>query len=204
MILTARPNSNGPSSRIIFFSVLPLRYSWGGGHLLPYGRLREPLSQLRRADCVVLTRTDQGDNVEGIVNQLTQLSGGRPLFRSSMRSVAVESLHQGPVDLDLTRYCFAFCAVGNPSSFFRQLKNFGCNLVSQKAFVDHHCYTQDEIGSLELSAKQAGAQCLITTEKDAVKLRDLTFSLPCYVLKIEIAIEDSQGLERLILNAGKK
>ncbi|HET9479650.1 MAG TPA: tetraacyldisaccharide 4'-kinase, partial [Pyrinomonadaceae bacterium] len=81
-----------------------------GGHLLPYGRLREPLSGLRRADCVVLTRCDQTDpaNLEALKHQIRSLIGGRPLFESTMRASRKPDA-PGPVA--------AFCAVGNPESF---------------------------------------------------------------------------------------
>src|SRR5687768_10961141 len=51
---------------------------WGGGQLLPYGRLREPVSNLSRADCVVLTRCDQAENLETLQAEIRDLTGGRP------------------------------------------------------------------------------------------------------------------------------
>src|SRR4029079_13020669 len=57
---------------------------WGGGQLLPYGRLREPISGLVRADCVVITRSDQLTNATELHNQIRDLIHGRPLFRSVM------------------------------------------------------------------------------------------------------------------------
>ncbi len=152
---------------------------WGGGQLLPHGRLREPLSGLIRADCVVLTRCDQVDNLETVRAQVTDLIRGRPLFESSMRTVNA-LFATGPVA--------AFCAVGNPKSFFEQLRKHGYELVVEKAFTDHHSYTQKDVDELIATATRAGAKSLITTAKDAVKLRSLSFSLPWQVLQIEIEI----------------
>jgi tetraacyldisaccharide 4'-kinase len=94
----------------------------------------------------------------------------------------------------------AFCAVGNPHSFFENLRELGFELALQKSFPDHHAYTQDEIDSLTQAAKDAGATTLITTAKDAVKLRTLSFSIPCYVLEIEISIENDDSFTRLLID----
>ncbi len=177
---------------------------WGCGYLLPYGRLREPLSGLSRADCVVITRSDQADNVGSLRGELSHLTGDRPLFLSRMQTLRVSSLKDMRDASPPPRAIAAFCAVGNPHSFFRHLRQAGYDLFLEMAFPDHHFYTQNEIDSLLRSAKQAGAASLITTAKDAVKLRSMTFSIPCYVLEIEILIENSNKLTRLILDAANK
>ena len=165
---------------------------WGGGQLLPHGRLREPLSGLSRADCVVLTRCDQAGDLDPLREQIRSFIRRRPLFESTM-SPRRPPLASGPVA--------AFCAVGNPNSFFEQLRNSGSELVLEKAFRDHHAYTQKDVDDLTDAAIRAGAKSLITTAKDAVKLRSLRFSLPYSVFEIEIAIKDEEALRRLILEA---
>ena len=165
---------------------------WGGGQLLPHGRLREPLSGLSRADCVVITRCDQAMNLDPLREQIRDLISGRPVFESTMKPRR-SPLADGPVA--------AFCAVGNPKSFFEQLRNSGYELVAEKAFRDHHAYTQKDIDDLTDAATRAGARALITTAKDAVKLRSLHFSLPYSVFEIEIAIQDEELFKNLILQA---
>jgi tetraacyldisaccharide 4'-kinase len=97
----------------------------------------------------------------------------------------------------------AFCAVGNPQSFFTNIKNAGYTVVHEKAFRDHHNYTQKDVDDLTNAATRAGATHLITTAKDAVKLRSLSFSLPYSVFEIEIAITDEVSLKQAISNAVK-
>src|SRR5204863_9249134 len=96
---------------------------------------------------------------------------------------------QGPVA--------AFCAVGNPQSFFEQVRKSGYELVFERVFTDHHGYTQNDVDDLVRAATRAGAKSLITTAKDAVKLRSLKFSLPWHVLEIEISINDEEALRQL-------
>ena len=166
---------------------------WGGGHLLPYGRLREPLSGLNRADCIVITRTDQAKNIDELQTEIRKYAGEVPVFQSRMNTSRITRLNHSPETL--VPPVAAFCAVGNPGSFFDSLKH---EVVLQKAFPDHHRYSQPEIDSLIDVARNAGANSLITTAKDAVKLRALSFSLPCYVVEIELRIENAEELIRLI------
>ena len=95
----------------------------------------------------------------------------------------------------------AFCGVGNPQSFFDQVRGAGLHPVLTQVFPDHHWYEQTEIQSLCRKSRNSGAQSLITTAKDAVKLLTLDFELPCYVLNIEIQIDDESRLRELIEDA---
>ena len=171
---------------------------WGGGRLLPYGRLRESLEGMTRADCVVLTRCDQVDSVESVREEVVRLIGGRPIFESRMRPVRVVSLKNGPETIAVLGRVGAFCAVGNPASFFESLRGLGYELGLERAFADHHAYSQSEVDELDQLAKQTGAMALVTTAKDAVKLKGMAFSLPCYVLEIEIAIDQAERFLGLI------
>jgi len=173
---------------------------WGGGSLLPLGRLREPVGALRRADCVVLTRTDQREGVQSLVTEVETHSGARPVFLSRMKPVGLHLLDQAIQAKPQSRRVAAFCAVGNPESFFAQLRRDGFELSLEKTFPDHHHYSQADLNRVIEEAKRAGADGLITTAKDAVKLEPLNVNFPCYVLEIEIEIENAAELSRLILN----
>jgi tetraacyldisaccharide 4'-kinase len=118
-----------------------------------------------------------------------------------MNAIRVVSLNGSFATFPGSRRVAAFCAVGNPQSFFKQLRQEGYETVLEKSFLDHHSYTQKEIDSLTTAATAAGAEALITTAKDAVKLQSLKFAIPCYVVEIEIAIEDEDRLRELIHNA---
>src|ERR1044072_1804620 len=89
---------------------------WGGGRLLPYGRLREAPEGLARADCVVVTRCDQVESVAALREQVRELVKG-PIFESRMRPLRVVSLKNGPETIPVPGRVGGFCAVGNPHSF---------------------------------------------------------------------------------------
>jgi tetraacyldisaccharide 4'-kinase len=95
----------------------------------------------------------------------------------------------------------AFCAIGNPQSFFKHLVVNGHEPILRKTFPDHHYYSQSDIDALIAAAKQSGAKSLITTAKDSVKLRAHQFSLPCYSLEVEIKIDNEEEFRRIVLSS---
>jgi tetraacyldisaccharide 4'-kinase len=140
----------------------------------------------------VLTRCDQVESVDALREEIRELIEGRPVFDSRMRPLRVVSLKNGPEVLAAPGRVGAFCAVGNPGSFFESLRGLGYEVGLEKVFTDHHVYSQSDVAAMHQLAKETGASALITTAKDAVKLKGLSFTLPCYVLEIEIAIDDAE------------
>jgi len=183
---------------------------WGGGRLLPHGRLRESPHALKRADCVIISRSNQAEDAEALRNEVQQLTGGRvPVLCSEMRTVRVRPLSTDdqsvgdslPDSLALRQPLAAFCALGNPESFFAHVRHDGYALSHTRAYPDHHAYTQRDLDRLCAEAEANGAQTLLTTAKDAVKLSALRFALPCYVLDIEFTPDDEDALLGLIRRA---
>jgi tetraacyldisaccharide 4'-kinase len=183
-----------------------------GGKLLPRGRLREPLRELARADCIILTRCEQSLDIDSLRKQAERLSGASPVLLSRTRTRMLR-----PLDAPITENSVsdssshpssliphpfaAFCAIGNPASFYEHLRRDGYTLKLTRSFADHHVYTQRDIDVIISEAKRAGAQRLLTTAKDAVKLRSLSFDLPCYVLEIELEFDDEEKLHSMIREA---
>jgi len=103
----------------------------------------------------------------------------------------------------------AFCALGNPEAFFVQLMsrfeeestNDEFDLAISKNFPDHYRYTQSDVRGLEDAARTAGVHVLLTTAKDAVKLRGLKFELPCYVVAIKVMLDHPDRFRDLVLSA---
>jgi len=177
---------------------------WSNGRVLPAGLLREPRSGLSRADCVIITRANQVKSIDTLRQDIDRLSQGRPVFLSRMKSRGLQLIsgsdfsNQAP---DNSLRVGAFCAIGNPRSFFDQLRREDRTLVATRAFRDHHHYTQADVDLVVREATAAGAGGLITTAKDEVKLRALRFDLPCYAARIEIEIEGEDRLAEMIRTA---
>jgi tetraacyldisaccharide 4'-kinase len=178
---------------------------WGNKHVLPAGILREPMKALRRADCVVLTRTDQ--SIEADLRKAIEKVSDAPVLSSRMVTSEIRSIKSAGAqskNLVARQPVAAFCAVGNPQAFFDLLRA-DFDLTDTTAFRDHHQFTQSDIDRATKGAIASGAYALITTAKDEVKLRRLRFDLPCYVVDIEIEISSPDKLFDLIDRAiGKK
>ena len=173
---------------------------WGNKSLLPAGTLREPLKSLSRADCIILTRSDEATDPV-LLQQLATVSAA-PVFFSRMVTSRIRPLasDSGASATNLSEHAgvAAFCAVGNPQSFFAHVRRESLRLLSTKVFRDHHRYTQTDLDRICEDAIACGAEALITTRKDEVKLRTLRLELPCYVLGIEIEIASADRLLELI------
>lgn len=178
---------------------------WGNRRLLPAGILREPRGELARADCVVLTRVPESNAVQELEREVTELTNGRPIFHSRMKIRglrAVNATHQNISAAETKTFkVAAFCGVGNPESFFAQLRSAGYQLAATEIFRDHHLYTQADIDRVVGESSASGARVLLTTAKDEVKLRSLRFDLPCYAVEIGIEIEEEDQFRALIEKA---
>lgn len=166
---------------------------FGGGMTLPSGRLREPVSALRRADLIVVTRSVQTPTtaIEGLVRRYTK----SPVFYATTKLLSVLRVPQldvalPPQDWERTRV-MAFCGIGNPASFFEDLRAWGFQVVRQRSFEDHHVYSAQEIAALEAEAAGCGADALLCTEKDVWNLRHVHFTiLPAYCCRIAFQLSD--------------
>lgn len=187
---------------------------WGGGYVLPRGRLREHRRNLARADCIVVTRADLLLDLDSLLTEVHRWSNGRaPVLIARTRLLHPQPLGASATDTPLlhrpslqdelfTRQpAAAFCAIGNAEAFFTQLSREGHTLNYTRAFPDHHHFTQKEIDEVTLEAVHRGARSLLVTAKDAVKLRSFCFALPCYVVEMRIELDDEKPLLELLRKA---
>jgi tetraacyldisaccharide 4'-kinase len=143
---------------------------FGGGHLLPAGRLREPRSALARADLVVVTRSGQAPAIEAAIRH----DSDAPIFyaRTHLESIrAYRGEYPGTEYPDAhSRKLFAFSGIGNPAGFHADLQEWGFGVAGYKVFPDHHRYTAQDVKAIGTAARAAGANTIICTEKDIFNL----------------------------------
>jgi tetraacyldisaccharide 4'-kinase len=170
--------------------------------VLPAGRQREPLSALRRAQIVVLTRTDSADP-KSLQELVLKVHPAAKVFRSRTNLLGWrDALSDASISTEGIRAqkVAAFCGIGNPRAFFADLRRWGFSLIAEDAFPDHHVYTGEEIQQLVENARKNGAAALLTTQKDAVKFsRDWTPQLPILACEIEAQILAAEEFERTLL-----
>jgi tetraacyldisaccharide 4'-kinase len=178
---------------------------FGGGEMIPFGRLREPLMTMRRADAVLVTRADRPFDYEHVVKNVEKLIGNVPIFFASHNITALRDLRTNQAVVPETfsdNSVAAFCGIGNPNIFFADLTYFEMRLSWQKSFPDHYSYSVKDIQDITNEAKAAGAVAIITTEKDAVKLENLiTDEMQIYAAQLEVEPEDDIKFKSTILRA---
>ncbi|MBS3764774.1 MAG: tetraacyldisaccharide 4'-kinase [Planctomycetes bacterium] len=180
---------------------------FGAGHMLPRGTLREPLSGLVRADLVVVTRADQvgEEELEKIREKIRRTASEIPVALARHAPCGVKTLSSKPKvdhEFDLSDLAdgrwLAFCALGNPLAFRRTLEQESVDVASFEIFPDHHRYNMCEVHSLEEKAVREECRGLITTEKDAVKIRRLLQNdLKVPILEFQVRMEIFEGKELL-------
>jgi len=145
---------------------------FGYRHLLPRGLLREPVRSLRRAHVIVLTRCDQSDGVPDLHRRIARIAPDAAVVESRHAPVDLVDAHDASEPLDRLRGCriVAVCGIGNPEGFRRTLADCGADIAAFLAFPDHHAYTPDDRRTVYETAAEAGAEAVVTTQKDLAKL----------------------------------
>jgi tetraacyldisaccharide 4'-kinase len=189
------------------------RRPFGNRHLLPRGTLRESPSALARSDVFVLTRSVSPTSVS--FDAIRRLAKRRPVFKSYHKPgirgvVAGNRLHLSshragssmtPETILSRRPVFAFSGIGKNTDFCHTVRLFGCELKGFMQFPDHHFYSSDDIDRIQQKAMDSGAEMLVTTEKDYVRImhRKDRFLFDVVVVGIETTFsEDADGFYRFL------
>lgn len=186
---------------------------FGYGHGLPRGLLREPLDALSRASLFILTKSDQvhlTDLME-IREELARLAPGVPVLSSThapSKVVPYEKWrafrHEGTLEDVWMKKAYLVSGIGNPAAFKKTAKEAGLRPVGEMPFPDHHRYTEEDLRNAISEAKAKGAELIVMTEKDAVKMLSLASlaesDIPFYVLEIAMTLpeEDREVLEEFL------
>ena len=180
--------------------LLDCRKPFGNGLQLPAGPLREPVGALQRADLLIFTRCNQH------IQQ--PLSFTRPSCWTSHQLTSFHRLDTGeeilPVLLQTARTA-AFAGIANPDGFFSSLQEWGIKPVATLELADHQAYSAVVMEQLEQLGNRADADWLLTTEKDAVKLRHaaLPLRVPVIIARMALHFDDASPLEKALQAAFK-
>lgn len=183
---------------------------FGCGHIFPRGLLREPLASLARADAVVLTRADMIDAAQRRDIALAFAAA----CRGRQPAVWMEACHGPrrlrtasgdvfPLERIAGRPVAAVSGIGNPAPFRRTLESLGARVVVHLRYPDHHAYSPADLDDIGMQAATAGAEWIVTTLKDLVKLREDTLGgMPLAAVEIELAfMSDAAPFVRLLEGA---
>jgi len=177
----------------------------GYGRLLPSGLLRERPDGLGRADLLVVTHADSVSDLDAIKRSLRRYAPSAPIALAVHRPLGLIGLcgeeHLSPSHLD-GQPLVAFSGIANPRGFEATLVRLGAVILAHHVFPDHYVYSAADLEALSTSAMKVRAACMVTTEKDMVKLARLNLEkmvTPLYALAISLEIvEGEETLDRML------
>lgn len=177
--------------------LLDCRRPFGNMKLLPRGRLREPLSALLRGHAFVLTRADAASDMEADASlaRLRRYARSKPVFKAAhvpAIKAVVPARRSGPASAPAPgvlrgRRIFAFSGLARNSDFLRTIAGFDCTTAGSLRFADHHAYSGADFEKIAGAAAAAGAECLVTSEKDYARiLGRAAWPLDLFVIGIDV------------------
>ncbi len=181
--------------------LIPARNPFGNGAVLPAGPLREPLRYHTLADLLISTGDDRP------APEVVEMAAGRPVFAAQYRSTGWRRLGADsgllPPEALAGKRVLAFCGLGRPESFENSLKKLGLDIRYFAALADHQIYAKEVMNGLGLSFMTTGAEVLVTTAKDAVKLPK-DFPFPIMVLQMEMELRPQADFLPAVLRIARK
>ena len=180
-------------ARDLDFVLIDALEPFGFEYLFPRGTLREPLSSLRRADAVALTRVDRisTQRLAEIKNRVQLIAPHAAWIELAYHAAFLTGYEGDTVSIDAFRDArvFGFCGIGNPENFVRTLAEEPFHVQQCDEYPDHHQYTQADSERLSKQAESCGATAVLCTHKDLVKIRPLwKGSIPLYAVMLETEI----------------
>jgi len=170
-------------------------FGFGNGCLIPRGILREPLSALKRADIVILSKK-MGENHNHTTEQVIAARNPRaPVFSARYAIKGLTALDGAPA-ADLRelkgKRVLALAGIGNPHYFTYLLRTHGIPVTEELILPDHHHYTAAD--ARRLAAYLRRVDCIITTAKDGCKMEGESFKhLPILMLEVMLEIDGEQA-----------
>jgi tetraacyldisaccharide 4'-kinase len=165
---------------------------FGNEKLIPRGVLREPVKNLKRADVVVLSKTDMATE-----NQLAYVKNR---IKSLKPDILIASSVHRPVPLEgiKAKQCIAVVGIADPGYFLYTLKALGIASKANFIFPDHYPYNSKDLNAIYKKCRELSISDVITTEKDMIRLRPLIKDAEIRFLALAVKIELTQNKDRFI------
>lgn len=173
---------------------------FGNEKLFPAGVLREPVDALKRAHAVVITRAERPNTLETLKKRIAAVSRAR-IFTAVHRPIdlvhCLDSVRK-PLSVLSGERVVAFSGIARPASFLALLRSLGAVIVSDISYPDHYAYSKSDLAEVYKNSADHRAGMIVTTEKDAVRLRELKPE-GIWALRIELFVNEQREWERFLL-----
>jgi len=161
--------------------------------LLPYGILREPWNNIKRADVIVVTKKKPDPLLQRKLKE-TSL----PIFETRVTPIIRYSSPTSTKKVMGNDNVYLASGLGNPEFFRTTVEHMGFNVCGVKNFPDHYFYKKKDLLSIEKKAKDKGASHILTTEKDWLKIKELGPTFPFGIVDMKIRILNEETLLQMI------
>lgn len=175
---------------------------FGNRGLVPRGILREPLSSLARADVFVLSRMDANpqEGLEAIKKELRRYNPRAPIYQAVYTPSFLRRLNPATERYELSKIknerVALVSGIADPQYFARSIESLGAEIALEFCFPDHYRYSSKDLQDIQRQCLEKGIKYIITTEKDAARMRGLLnkekLNLELLALCIEIKIIDDE------------
>jgi tetraacyldisaccharide 4'-kinase len=163
----------------------------GSNHILPRGMLREPITELKRASAIMLTRTNERQQANNTIEKLVR-NENIPVFMSIHKPkdmVKGDYSAQWPISILAGKKVCAFCGIAKPDSLKKTLLAAGAQILSFDIFPDHHRYNKNELEIIKTRFIGCRADFIVSTQKDVARLQEFPeFVYMIYMLRVEMEI----------------
>jgi len=162
---------------------------FGNHRLVPRGILREPVRNLSRADLFLITKVREGDQGP-LREELSRLNPRAEILECRYQPLFLRDLRtslRSTLDYLKGAKVASLAGIARPEEFEKLLARLGAELIHSRRFADHYFYHPQELIDILNQAREKGAEVLVTTEKDAVRLPRLPQGgLPAFALRVRI------------------
>ncbi len=176
------------------------KVGFGDHHLLPRGILREPLSHLRRAHLLLLTKVESLEACQPIEDEIRKIHPQAPIFHSTYEAMGLidPSGKWEGIEAIKGRKVLLVSGIANPESFLALVRKCQGEVVRELVFPDHHSYTLRDVDFIKRSAEEV--ERVVTTEKDMVKLESWNLNdLPLQALRIQVKIWEEEEFYKRVM-----
>ena len=167
--------------------------------LIPAGKLREPLSNLSRADLIILTKSNIHEPSNYLIKTIEMMNLQFIYNKIELDDVLLGfKIENQTLDKIKQQKIYIFSALGDQKGFNKTMENTGAIIVGHSRYPDHHHYTSNDLKNIVKKAKNNGASFLITTEKDMVKINDYSGSLDLFSIRVKLFFEPEDLLNNYL------
>ena len=169
--------------------------------LLPIGNLREQINGLKRADLIIYTKTNLHNNLDYLNSLLKNVNVEKINSVLEAKSMLIGKDKQQLKQADLkSKNIYLLSAIGDNIGFKRTIEKIGANIVGHSKYIDHFKFKISDLQKAQKDAKKVGADYVITTEKDLVKIPNINLQIPLYSLKTKMHFLPANKFDNKIIS----